>query len=141
LTAGYVQYFTLTTASGHRLQLSSSHYAYTAASTNHNWSSRIAVAGKDIRPGHLLWVVDEATGSVMQSAVITVEVVAEAGAFVVWTLEGHAVVDGAAPSSYSSSFGSEGAMHKVRRCSRQGSGLLRVIEQLQLKSLGCTVLV
>jgi hypothetical protein len=112
-----VQYFTLTTATGHRLQLSSSHYAYTASSAASKWNQRIAVAGKDIRPGHVLWVVDSETGSLVQSAVTAVEVIAEAGAFVVWTLEGHAVIECTAPSSYSNSFGSDEAMHKVRRCS------------------------
>jgi hypothetical protein len=114
LPTGYVQYFTVTTASGHRLQLSSSHYAYTAPSATALWSDRVAVPGKDIRPGHVLWVVDSHTNSLVQSAVTSVEVRAEAGAFVVWTLEGHAVIDGTVPSSYSNSFGSDQAMHKVR---------------------------
>lgn len=120
LPIGHVRYFTLTTASGHRLQLSSSHYAYTAPSPSSTWSQRIAVEGKAIQPGHMLWVVDSETGSLVQSEVTDVKIRAEAGAFVVWTLEGHAVVEGTAPSSYSSSFGSDEAMHKVRGAAAPG---------------------
>ncbi|WIA13906.1 hypothetical protein OEZ85_002477 [Tetradesmus obliquus] len=115
---GFVQYFTLTTASRHRLQLSSSHYAYTAPSPASTWPQRTAVEGKAIQPGHVLWVVDRETGSLIQSEVTDVEVIAEVGAFVMWTLEGHAVVEGAVPSSYSSSFGSDEAMHKVAQVAK-----------------------
>lgn len=113
LPTGHAQYITLTTASGHRLQLSSSHYAYTAPSAESTWAQRVAVEGKAVRPGHVLWVVDIDSSSLVQSEVMAVEVRTEAGAFVIWTLQGHAVVDGTAPSSYSSSFGSEQAMNKV----------------------------
>ncbi|WIA16156.1 hypothetical protein OEZ85_012871 [Tetradesmus obliquus] len=115
---GYSQYFTLTTASGHRLQLSSSHYAYTAPTATSTWSQRIAVEGQSIQPGHVLWVVNAETGSLVQSEVTDVIIRAEAGAFVVCTLEGHAVVEGVAPSSYSSSFGSDEAMRKVAQAAK-----------------------
>lgn len=118
LPADRATYYTLTTASGHKLQLSGSHYIYHAPTPASTWEQRVAVAGKDVKPGHVLWVVDRLSGKLVQSPVISVSLQEETGAFVFWTLEGHAIIDGTAPSSYSNTFGSDEAMASVAQAAK-----------------------